>query len=163
MPVVINVDTTIVTSDLSMCEAVTSGGDFCVLAGTDITVNTYLRATGSRPLVLIASGSITTTPHGLIDVGSHRVRFQHVPEVGAGADPPAARLASSQTVAAVAQGEALLLAGVSVEWAAAAATAALLGLRLLPSAGSVVAAPDKMATAPPATKASQAMAAAPCT
>jgi hypothetical protein len=87
--IVIDNDTTIATSDLSMCAAITIGGDYCVLAGTDITVNTKLRATGSRPLILIASGSITTTaPYGLIDVGSHRVRAQGTPETGAGADSP---------------------------------------------------------------------------
>jgi hypothetical protein len=85
--IVIDLDTTIVTSDLSMCALVTSGGDYCVLAGTDITVNAKLRGTGSRPLILIASRSITTTaPYGLIDVGSHRVRPQGTPETGAGAD-----------------------------------------------------------------------------
>jgi hypothetical protein len=67
-----------------MCSPVVGGGDYCVIAATDIVINLLFRATGSRPLVLIASGSITTKSN--IDVGSHRGA---TPEVGAGADAPA--------------------------------------------------------------------------
>jgi hypothetical protein len=74
--------TTIDTTDSPMCAAVTSGGDYCVLAGTTITIDGKVRATGTRPLVLIASDSITTGTQ--IDVGSHRAV---TPETGAGADP----------------------------------------------------------------------------
>jgi hypothetical protein len=56
----------------------------CVLAATTITIDGTLRATGSRPLVLIASGTITITRTGLIDVGSHRGATS---ELGAGAEP----------------------------------------------------------------------------
>lgn len=74
--------TAIDTSSSSMCVATTSGGDYCVIAATDITIAMPLRATGSRPLVLLATGGITTG--AVIDVGSHRGA---TPELGAGADP----------------------------------------------------------------------------
>lgn len=56
---------------------------YCVVAATSITIDATLRATGSRPLVLIANDSITITPLGGIDVGSHR---QSPESIGAGAD-----------------------------------------------------------------------------
>jgi len=73
---------TINTDTSSMCAKVKSGGNYCVLAASTISIESKLRATGMRPLVLIASGSITTT--ATIDVGSHR---GVTPETGAGADP----------------------------------------------------------------------------
>jgi hypothetical protein len=75
--------TIIDTANPAMCAATVSGADnYCVLVGTTITVDATLRATGPKPLVLIASDSITVTQ--LIDVGSHR----SIPEfIGAGADP----------------------------------------------------------------------------
>jgi hypothetical protein len=73
------------TDSSSLCGPTRSGGDrYCVIAGTDVTVETKLRATGHKPLVLIATGSITIPMTGGIDVGSHRTL---TPEVGAGADP----------------------------------------------------------------------------
>ena len=70
-PLVISNLTTIDTTTSPMCVATVSGGaNYCVLAGTTITIDAKLRATGSRPLVLIASDSITTG--AVIDVGSHR-------------------------------------------------------------------------------------------
>ncbi|HEY0987122.1 MAG TPA: hypothetical protein VGD80_08725 [Kofleriaceae bacterium] len=90
-PLPISNPRTVDTSNLSasMCEPLTSGGDFCVLAGTDITISAKLRGIGVRPLVLVASGSITTTAAGLIDVGSHRILPAGTTESGAGADPAA--------------------------------------------------------------------------
>jgi hypothetical protein len=87
-PLTISTPTTIDTASSAMCAATVSGADnFCVLVGTTITVNATLRANGTKPLVLIASDSITVTQ--LIDVGSHRAT-QTTPEfVGAGADPTA--------------------------------------------------------------------------
>src|SRR5262249_4075751 len=62
----------------SMCVAIevaisTSGADkYCVLAGTRISIiaGANVRATGSKPLVLVASDSISVD--GTLDVGSHR-------------------------------------------------------------------------------------------
>ncbi|HEY0987210.1 MAG TPA: hypothetical protein VGD80_09175 [Kofleriaceae bacterium] len=82
----ITVPRTVDTSNAAACTVMVSGGDYCVLAGTDVTISARLQAIGSRPLVLIASGSITTTSTGLIDVGSHRIS-QSISDVGAGADP----------------------------------------------------------------------------
>jgi hypothetical protein len=76
---------TVINTDTSqMCAPVKSGGNYCVLAGTTITIGAKLRASGARPLVLLASDSITSTTTGLIDVGSHNGTN---PETGAGADP----------------------------------------------------------------------------
>ncbi len=82
-PLVISNVTTIDTMTSSICVATVSGGtNYCVVAGTSIMVNGTLRATGAKPLVLIASDSIIISQ--LIDVGSHRT----TPEfIGAGADP----------------------------------------------------------------------------
>jgi hypothetical protein len=87
-PLMIASDKTVDTSSLSNCAAVkSSNGDYCVLAGNDITITAKLRGIGSRPLVLIASGTISTTGVGLIDVGSHRLA-SGASEKGAGASPP---------------------------------------------------------------------------
>ena len=75
--------TTIDTAGPGCNEVVTDAG-YCVMAATDITIAATLRASGPRPLVLVASGSITVAAGGLIDVGSHRGAD---PEFGAGADP----------------------------------------------------------------------------
>jgi hypothetical protein len=72
------------TGNSPLCAPVTSGGDFCVLTGTTITITATLRATGSKPLVLIASDSLTISVTGSIDVGSHRGAN---PETGANSDP----------------------------------------------------------------------------
>jgi hypothetical protein len=84
-PLTISTPTTIDTANSAMCAATVSGADnYCVLVGTSITVDAPLRATGAKPLVLIASDSITVNQ--LIDIGSHRI----TPEfIGAGADPAA--------------------------------------------------------------------------
>jgi hypothetical protein len=76
------------TGDTTMCAHTASGADnYCVLAGTDITITALLRGTGPKPLVLIASGTITSSVAGVIDVGSHRVREPGEPEDGAGRNP----------------------------------------------------------------------------
>jgi len=82
-PLTISNLTTIDTMTSPMCVATVSGGtNYCVVAATSIMINGTLRATGAKPLVLVASDSITVSQ--LIDVGSHR----STPEfVGAGADP----------------------------------------------------------------------------
>ena len=78
------VPTTINTTNASQCASVVSGGEgYCVIAATTITVGGVLTATGSKPLVLLASQSIMTT--ATIDVASHRGASE---TIGAGADSP---------------------------------------------------------------------------
>jgi hypothetical protein len=88
---------TIDTSDNVMCaKNVVSGGDnYCVIVATTITIATPVRASGLKPLVLIASDSITSMTDALLDVSSRRVRPVGVPEIGAGGDPTAAGLCSA--------------------------------------------------------------------
>jgi hypothetical protein len=82
--------TTAINTDTSnLCVATTSGGmGFCVVAGTTITVQSEgptVRATGSKPLVLVASNSITVMSP--LDVSSHHTTNPAAnPETGAGAD-----------------------------------------------------------------------------
>ena len=80
--------TTPFNTDGSMCAATTSGATgYCVLAGSTIsfTGSGSWRATGSKPLVLIASDSITVS--ATVDVSSHRIVAPATgPETGAGAD-----------------------------------------------------------------------------
>lgn len=72
------------TTNSTLCAQTISGADkYCVIAATTITFDVALRATGTRPLVLLASDSIIVS-RVVVDVGSHRgARF----ETGAGADP----------------------------------------------------------------------------
>jgi hypothetical protein len=63
------------TTSSPLCAATVSGGDgYCVIAGTSITINAGIsvQAVGAKPLVLLASDSITTGVVSTIDVGSHR-------------------------------------------------------------------------------------------
>lgn len=84
-PLPISVPTPVDTTSSSLCVPTVSGGDkYCVIAATTITIDARLRATGAKPLVLIASDSIVIAATGAVDVGSHRGQN---PEVGAGADP----------------------------------------------------------------------------
>jgi hypothetical protein len=74
-------DTTINTDDTAMCMATTNSSAWCVIAGATIDVNmTFtLKARGMRPLVLVATQSITIA--GTLDVSS---QLGDMP--GAGAD-----------------------------------------------------------------------------
>jgi hypothetical protein len=83
-PLSIDEVTLIDTGNSSLCATVTSGGDFCVLTGTTISITGALRATGPKPLVLIARDALTIGATGSIDVGSHRGAD---PETGANSDP----------------------------------------------------------------------------
>lgn len=87
-PLRISDPTTISTDYATLCTAVTSSGNYCVIAATTISIEEALRAIGTRPLVLIATDAIviTSSPRGLVDVGSHR---EAAGEIGAGADPEA--------------------------------------------------------------------------
>jgi hypothetical protein len=82
-PLSVTAPTMIDTGDPAMCAHVTSGSSDCVIAATSISIGATLRATGAKPLVLLATGSISILPGGMIDVGSHRGAS---PETGAGAD-----------------------------------------------------------------------------
>lgn len=77
--VTISAPLTINTDNVEMCTAI---GKYCVIAATTLTINAALRATGTKPLVLLASDSIIVNQ--LIDVGSHRSPTEFI---GAGADP----------------------------------------------------------------------------
>lgn len=75
---------TIDTASSTLCAETTDGADnYCVIAATTISFEVALRATGARPLVLLASDSILVSKV-IIDVGSHRGAAS---EIGAGADP----------------------------------------------------------------------------
>ena len=78
------------------CEATTmdTAAGICVIAATaiEISAGATLRATGSRPLVLLATTSITVA--GTLDAASHRGGT-----AGPGADPSACRLGIAPTVA----------------------------------------------------------------
>ncbi|TMQ15666.1 MAG: hypothetical protein E6J91_13085 [Deltaproteobacteria bacterium] len=87
-PLAVNAQTTIDTSDPATCGATTVGAKYCVIGATTISISAKLRGIGPRPLVLIATDSITVTLDGSIDVGSHRFTGIGIPQTGAGADPP---------------------------------------------------------------------------
>lgn len=87
----LTLDSKINTDTSKLCVTTTSSSaGYCVVAGTTILVTSEgptLRATGSKPLVLIASDSITV--QASIDVSSHHTSNPAGnPEVGAGADFP---------------------------------------------------------------------------
>jgi hypothetical protein len=77
-------DTIIETSTSSMCSPIQTAVAGCIVVAKDILIAAKLRGTGAKPLVLVASDTITVSEHGFIDVGSHR---DMSPELGAGADP----------------------------------------------------------------------------
>jgi hypothetical protein len=82
-PTTLNTDTGVSMGTSLTCVTPLSGGaGYCVVLATDISIDSSLRATGNKPLILVASGTITTGAP--IDVGSHRGQN---PETGAGADP----------------------------------------------------------------------------
>lgn len=69
------------TGDPSSCTRivpVASGPELCLKSAGTITISSYVRWKGPRPLVLLASDSITVTSGGTLDVSSFRA------DVGAG-------------------------------------------------------------------------------
>jgi hypothetical protein len=82
LPLTISTKQSLDTDSSPMCVAAADTNKYCVITGTTISLDARLRAAGSRPLVLIASDSISVS--GLIDVGSSGAND---PEIGAGADP----------------------------------------------------------------------------
>jgi hypothetical protein len=94
MPLVVGSDTTIDTA--AGCEATTMGtaDGVCVVAATMIEVRSgaTLRATGLRPLVLLATSSIVVA--GTLDAASHRGGT-----TGPGANPAACRIGTAPTLA----------------------------------------------------------------
>ena len=84
MATTFNTDTGTVTGTQLNCANPMSGGTgYCVLAANTITINQSLRATGTKPLVLVAVDSISVAMS--IDVASHRMGAMD--SLGAGADP----------------------------------------------------------------------------
>ena len=74
--------TAINTDSSTMCETIAAGGTgFCVISGQSITITGNVVVTGSKPLVLVATGTISV--EGTLDVSSHRSPVV----VGAGANP----------------------------------------------------------------------------
>lgn len=67
--------------------AQTTGPSLCVIAARNITISASLQASGPRPLVLLATDTLTIAGAGLVDVGSYKlVAGPNVTEViGAGA------------------------------------------------------------------------------
>ncbi|HET9619764.1 MAG TPA: hypothetical protein VFP84_00260, partial [Kofleriaceae bacterium] len=77
--------TTLNTDTDARCGTPLSGGTgLCVVAAANIGIQSTLRATGSKPLVLLAVNSITSNGDGFINVGSSRTGLT---ERGAGSDP----------------------------------------------------------------------------
>jgi hypothetical protein len=76
--------TTVDTDTSTACATTLSGAtSYCVIAAADINIITGLKATGSKPLVLLAVHSITSSAASFIDVGSNR----DTSSLGAGHDP----------------------------------------------------------------------------
>ncbi|HSD86038.1 MAG TPA: hypothetical protein VLB44_00935 [Kofleriaceae bacterium] len=70
------------TDSSTMCETIASGGTgFCVISGQSITITGNVVVTGGKPLVLVATGTISV--QGALDLSSHRSPTI----VGAGANP----------------------------------------------------------------------------
>ncbi len=80
------IDTTATTA----CDDTLNTNDWCVIAGADVSFRQAINAVGSRPLVVVATGTITVD--SMLDVSSHRGAPQ-----GAGSDMPGCSSASALT------------------------------------------------------------------
>jgi hypothetical protein len=76
---------TALSTDGSMCSTkVVDAPPWCVIAATDLTLDAgTIAVTGSKPLVLVATGTLTV--NGMLDAASHRMPAQ----AGPGHDPAA--------------------------------------------------------------------------
>ena len=68
----VTVPTTLNTTNSPMCAALVgaNANAWCVIAGGNVAVNGTVNVTGTRPLVLVATGTINV--QGILDVASHR-------------------------------------------------------------------------------------------
>lgn len=73
------------TSTMCTRNELHDGQDVCILAGTTISVGARRRISGGRPLVLVATQTLTIEPAGVIDLSSSSLVAQ--PRIGAGAQP----------------------------------------------------------------------------
>lgn len=89
----ITMDTFVNTGTSELCTQTMNAVPACVIAAESIVVNSgvFLAGTGERPLVLVATGSITV--EGSVDVGSYR-QFNFV---GAGSDMPGCNAGGAPT------------------------------------------------------------------
>lgn len=99
-PLMVAAPSMIDTDQSNACTVITADG-YCAVVATDITIAATLRVTGSRPLVLVADGSITVAQAGVVDVGSHRGA---VPELGTGAEPKTCGVGSPPGVSSTSGG-----------------------------------------------------------
>jgi hypothetical protein len=85
---------TSIGTQLSCATTMSGGALYCVVAANTITINSVLRAVGSKPLVLVAADSINVP--ATIDVSSHRNSSPPPADsIGAGADPTTGCLAGN--------------------------------------------------------------------
>ncbi|HUJ62681.1 MAG TPA: hypothetical protein VLX92_29465 [Kofleriaceae bacterium] len=93
-PLTIGTDTSIDTDSSPMCLPLAGGATtWCVLGGTQVMVSAGLTATGSKPLVIVATDTIAIGDK--LDVASHRNGTTET--VGAGADPSACDAGTAPT------------------------------------------------------------------
>jgi hypothetical protein len=83
---------TINTTSSTLCDTDPRNAAWCVIAGATISVQGTVTATGTKPLVLVSTGTITVS--GVLDVASHRA----VGSVGAGANPTACLAGTAPTM-----------------------------------------------------------------
>jgi hypothetical protein len=84
LPLALQSGSTLDTSTDPGCLPVTTGGDYCVIAGTEVEL-AGVRVVGDRPLFVLATGDLTVV--GPIDAAAHTVAGPSRPAPGA--DPTA--------------------------------------------------------------------------
>ncbi len=85
-----------VDASCTQIAAQAGGPSVCVIAGTTLDVTGMVIATGSRPLVLFASGAITVAASGTVDVSSSANRVGAGANYGAVCDQPAFRAGTGE-------------------------------------------------------------------